>query len=245
VADVLRFGVDVGGSGVKGAPVDCDTGEFAGERQRFVTPQPSTPDAVTDIVVELLDRFDWKGPVGVAFPAVVRAGVVLTAANIDQSWIGVNVEELFAKRRGVAFRVLNDADAAGLAEVRFGAARDVDGVVLVVTLGTGIGSALFNDGVLVPNTELGHIEIGGQDAEIKAAARQRELGEVSWSRWTKRVDRYLHTLEDLLWPDLIVVGGGISKNWDRFGPDLTTRTKVVPAALRNSAGIVGAAVASP
>jgi polyphosphate glucokinase len=240
-----RFGIDIGGSGVKAAPVDADQGELAADRRRVATPQPSTPDAVADVAADLIAGFDWSGPVGVAFPAVVRGGVVRTAANVDPAWIDCDAQELFATRCGVPFRVLNDADAAGLAEVRFGAARDEPGLVIMVTLGTGIGSALFYGGVLVPNSELGHIELDGHDAETRAAGRLREEGELSWTRWTKRVDRYLHALEDLLWPDLIVVGGGISKNWERFGPQLTTRTAVVPAKLRNTAGIIGAALASP
>jgi len=239
-----RFGVDIGGSGIKAAPVDAERGELVADRRRIPTPQPSTPEAVANVVAELVDGFGWSGPVGAAFPAVVRDGVVRTAANIDPSWIDCNVDELFTARCGRKFHMLNDADAAGLAEVRFGAARDEPGVVLVVTFGTGIGSALFSHGVLVPNTELGHIELDGYDAETRAAGRLREEGELSWSRWTKRVDRYLHALEGLFWPNLIVVGGGISKNWDKFGPQLTTRTTVVPAELRNSAGIIGAAMAS-
>jgi polyphosphate glucokinase len=238
------FGIDIGGSGVKGAPVDAARGELAQPRRRVPTPKPATPDAVADVVAQVLDDFEWSGPVGTAFPAVVRNGVVCTAANIHQSWIGCDAQSLFSQRCGREFRVVNDADAAGLAELHYGAVREHQpDVAVVVTLGTGIGTALFHRGVLVPNTEFGHIEMDGVDAEQRAAGRLREEGQLSWSRWTKRVDRYLNHLERLLWPDLIVIGGGISKQWDRFGPQLTTRARVVPAALRNSAGIVGAAVA--
>jgi polyphosphate glucokinase len=239
-----HFGIDVGGSGVKAAPVDTIGGDLAAERRRIPTPQPATPDAIAGVFAELLRAFEWSGAVGVAFPAVVQGGVVKTAANIDKSWIDCDAETLFREHCGRPFRVINDADAAGLAEVRFGAARNEPGTVLTVTLGTGIGSGLFYRGELIPNTELGHIEIDGFDAETRAAARLREEGELSWAHWTKRVDKYLHRLEDLLWPDLIVIGGGISKNWDRFGPELTTRTRVVPAELRNTAGIIGAALVS-
>ncbi len=241
------FGIDIGGSGIKGATVEIGTGELLTDRFRIPTPQPSTPDAVMDVAAEIVAKGAWDaGRVGCAFPAVVQHGVVRTAANVDESWIGVAGGELLTERTGLATLMMNDADAAGIAEMRFGAGRDYvhDGVVLILTFGTGIGSALFVDGHLYPNTEFGHLELDGHDAEDRAAARLREDKQLSWEKWTKRVDRYLNHIEDLLWPDLIVLGGGISKRSDKFLPNLTLRTPIVPAELRNNAGIVGAAIAA-
>jgi polyphosphate glucokinase len=236
------FGIDIGGSGIKGAPVDLKAGELADERLRIDTPQPSTPEAVAAEVRKVLDHFDWDGEFGCTFPAVVQHGVVRTAANVDKSWIGVDAAKLFTEVTGRAARVVNDADAAGVAEERFGAARDCDGTVLVTTLGTGIGSALLSGGRLVPNTELGHLQVDGVDAETRAASSAREREELSYEDWALRLTKYYKQLEDLLWPDLIVIGGGVSKHADKFLPLIKVRTPLVAAELRNSAGIVGAAV---
>ena len=241
-AGARGFGIDIGGSGVKGAPVDLDTGALAGERVRLATPQPSTPDAVVKVVAEIVDSFDWEGPVGVTVPAVVTHGVTRTAANIDRSWIDAEAEALLRETIGRDVTLVNDADAAGYAEARFGAARDHPGIVLVTTLGTGIGTALVVGGRLIPNTELGHLEIDGEDAEHRASDAARDRDDLNWEKWAKRLQRYYRTLENLFWPDLFVVGGGVSKKADKFLPLLDLRTPIVPAALRNEAGIVGAAM---
>lgn len=239
-----RLGIDIGGTGIKGAPVDVTTGRLVAERHRIVTPQPATPDAVAAVVGDVVDHFTWSGPIGATFPAVVKHGVVYTAANVDDVWIGTDAASLFARVTGQSVTVINDAGAAGIAEMRFGAGRDHTGVVLVVTLGTGIGTALFVDGALVPNTELGHIEIRGKDAEERAADSVREREDLSWKQYAKRVDEYLDAIERLLWPDLVIIGGGASKKAEKFLPFLTTKVEVVPAQLLNEAGIVGAALAA-
>jgi polyphosphate glucokinase len=236
------FGVDIGGSGIKGAPVDLRKGKLAGERFRVPTPQPATPEAVAEVVREVLDHFDWQAPFGCTFPAVVMHGMVRTAANVDPAWIGTDAHKLLAKVTGRKPLVVNDADAAGLAEVHFGAAKDRDGVVLVSTLGTGIGSALLVDGRLVPNTELGHLEIDGHDAESRAADSAREREDLSWADWAVRLTRYFQHAENLFWPDLIVVGGGVSKKSASWLSLVDVRSEIVPAKLLNDAGIVGAAV---
>lgn len=241
----IGFGVDIGGSGIKGAPVDLANGAFAAERKRIATPQPSTPNAVADVVAEVVASFGEASgtlQVGVTFPAVIQHGVAMTAANVDKKWIGTDVDALLTERLGRDVHVVNDADAAGYAETRYGAARDVEGVVLVCTLGTGIGSALIVDGVLVPNTELGHIEIDGKDAEIRAADSARDAEDLSWADWAKRLQKYFRALENLVWPDLIIVGGGVSKKSEKFLPLISTRTPIVPAALLNDAGVIGAAL---
>ena len=239
------FGVDIGGSGIKGCLVDLDEGELVGDRVRIETPQPSHPDAVYAVVAEILDRFGWTERAGVTFPGVVKDGVACTAANVDKSWIGTDIDvDLERLLPGGPVQTLNDADAAGLAEMRYGAGKDKDGVVLLLTFGTGIGSALFVDGHLVPNTEFGHIEVDGEDGEKRASAAAREREELKYPEWAKRVDRYLDTLERGLWPDLIIVGGGVSKKAHKWVPLLSTRTPVVPAQLLNDAGIVGAALAA-
>lgn len=241
--DIL--GIDIGGSGIKGAPVDSESGEIKAERHRIETPQPATPEAMVETVARVARHFDWKGPIGCGFPAVIKNGEVFTAANIDKSWIGKNAEKMIEKATGCApVRIVNDGDAAGLAEMRVGAGKGQRGVVLMCTLGTGIGTALFIDGVLLPNTELGHIEIEGRDAESRAGDGARQREELSWKKWAKRVDTYLTTMERLFWPDLIIVGGGVSKNHEKFLPLLSVRTRVVPALLLNQAGIVGAAMAA-
>jgi polyphosphate glucokinase len=237
------IGIDFGGSGIKAAPVDLTTGEFAAERERIETPEESTPEAVAKVMSKLLDRFeDQDTPVGVTIPGVVRKnGVVASAANIDKSWIGTDADDLLSQELGRAVRVINDADAAGLAEARYGVASGREGLVLVTTLGTGIGSALLYDGVLVPNTELGHLEIDGHDAESRAANSVRKRDELSWERWAKRLSTYYQALERLFSPDLFVVGGGVSKHGPEFIPLLEISTEIVSATLRNTAGIVGAA----
>jgi polyphosphate glucokinase len=244
MAKTPGFGVDIGGSGIKGCTVDLSSGSLDDERVRIVTPEPATPAAVAEVVAEITREFGWHGPMGVTLPCVIKQGVALTAANIDPSWVSTDAAALFSEYCGVPVVVLNDADAAGLAEMRFGAGRDHDGVVLLLTFGTGIGSALFLNGELVPNTELGHLQVDGADAEERAAAAAREEESLSWPDWAARVSRYLQVLENLLWPDLIIVGGGVSRKADRWLPLLDARTPVVPAALRNDAGIVGAAAAA-
>lgn len=241
-APKVGFGVDVGGSGIKGAPVDLVKGQFADERLRLATPSPSTPEAVAEVVTAVLDHFDWKGPFGCTFPAVVQGGVVRTAANVDDAWIDTDAAGLFSAASGRTAHVINDADAAGVAEATFGAAKGHRGVVLVTTLGTGIGSALIVDGVLVPNTELGHLELDGFDAETRASDAARERDDLTWERWGKRLTKYFRHVEDLLWPDVIVVGGGVSKKAAKWMPYVAIRTEMVPAALRNDAGIIGAAL---
>ena len=238
----IQLGVDIGGSGVKGAPVDLDTAEFTDERKRLDTPQPSTPEAVAAAFAEVVGTFDTPGAVGCTFPGIVQRGVIRSAANVDKAWVDTDAAALFSEAIGRDVVVLNDADAAGLAEARYGAARGRDGVVLVLTFGTGIGSALLNDGELVPNTELGHVELDGHDAEDRAAAAVRDDEELSWEDWGGRVDRYLRHLELLFTPDLFVLGGGVSKRFDKFSGHLHTNAEIVPAALRNQAGIVGAAL---
>jgi polyphosphate glucokinase len=244
VADI-RFGIDIGGTGVKAAVVDITTGELTTERVRVLTPQPATPQAVVPIIVDLIRNASYEGPVGCAFPAVIKDGVACTAANIDSSWIGTSVADAVSAQIGNAsVTVLNDADAAGVAEMRFGAGRDVSGVVVMLTVGTGIGSAVFLDGRLVPNTELGHLEVDGHDAEQRASETAREQQGWSHKQWAKHFNRYLEVLENLLWPDLVIIGGGVSKAPDKIMPLLESRAKVVPATLANTAGIVGAALAS-
>jgi polyphosphate glucokinase len=238
-------GVDIGGSGIKAAPVDRARGALTGERVRLLTPAPATPTSVADVVTQVLAQLGVPGPVGLTLPAVVRAGVVETAANIDPTWIGVAAVELFATATGRSVAVINDADAAGIAEIRFGAGVDRAGVVVLITLGTGIGSALFVDGMLVPNTEFGHLPLHHEDAEDWAAASVRDHDELSWKKWAARLQSYLSLVERLLWPDLFIVGGGVSKHADKFLPYIDLRTEIVPAQLHNDAGIVGAALVSP
>lgn len=237
------YGIDVGGSGIKGAPVDLQTGEFVTERVRIKTPQPATPEAIVRTTVEVVRQSGWDGPVGCGFPAVIKDGVVRTAANIDDAAIGFDFQRELEKELSSPVTVVNDGDAAGLAEMRWGAGRVSNGVVLMLTLGTGIGTSLFVGGGLVPNTELGHIEVRGKDAEHRAADSARKREDLSWEEYAGRLDEYLHRIEDLLWPDLIVIGGGISKKSEKFFPYLTNRTEVVRAEMQNNAGISGAALA--
>jgi polyphosphate glucokinase len=238
------FGIDIGGSGIKGAPVNLETGELAAQRIRIPTPQPSTPDAVAGVVAEIAERFGWRGRVGCAFPAVVKAGRTMTAANVDAAWIDCPATELLAAELGAPVVLLNDADAAGLAEMRYGAGRGIDGLVIMLTLGTGIGSAIFMDGRLVPNSEFGHIEVRGKKAERRASDRVRKEKKLDYEDWAERLQEYLRVMEDLFWPDLFILGGGVSKKHERFLGLLQIRTPVVPAKLLNDAGIVGAASAS-
>jgi polyphosphate glucokinase len=243
--DGLAFGIDIGGSGMKAAIVDLATGELTSDRYRVDTPQPATPTAMAEVVVELVEHHNWTGSVGCAFPAVVRNGVVGSAANIDDSWLEVDADKLFTEALGAPVHMINDADAAGLAEVRFGVARDRAGVVMMLTFGTGIGSGLFIDGVLVPNTELGHLELDGHEAESRAAASARKRDDLSWGDWGKRVDRYLEHVEVLFSPDLFVIGGGASKRTEKWLDQISIATEIVPAAMENNAGIVGAALVAP
>ncbi|MGH9243813.1 MAG: polyphosphate--glucose phosphotransferase [Acidimicrobiales bacterium] len=237
------LGIDIGGTGIKGAPVDTRKGVLLSERHRILTPKPAVPEAVAEVVGEIVDHFAWTGSVGMTFPGVVKNGVTLTAVNLVESWTGLDADGMLTDRLKLPVHVLNDADAAGLAEMKFGAGKGRDGVVLLVTLGTGIGTAVFLDGKLLPNTELGHIEMNGKDAETQAAERVRIEKNLSWKRYARRLDDYLGRLEFLLWPDLIIIGGGASQDADKFIPRLNRRTEVVPAALRNDAGIVGGALA--
>jgi polyphosphate glucokinase len=239
-----RLGIDVGGSGIKGAPVDLEKGALAAQRHRVVTPKPATPGAVIEAIAGVVGRFRTVGPIGVTVPAAVQHGIVRTAANIDPSWIEVDAVGLLTSRLERPTVVLNDADAAGIAEMRFGAGRDQRGTVMIVTLGTGIGTAIFVDGRLVPNLELGHMDVRGREAEARASAAVRTTKSLSLAAWAKRVDEVLRTYERLFWPDLFIIGGGISKRGDQFIPMFTTRTPVVAAQLKNDAGIVGAAVAA-
>ncbi|MDI9951258.1 polyphosphate--glucose phosphotransferase [Rhodococcus sp. NM-2] len=238
------FGVDVGGSGVKGGVVDLETGQLVGDRIKLLTPQPSTPEAVAETVAEIIRQAEWDGPVGITLPSVVTGGVARSAANIDKKWIGTDARALFSEALGGRLvTVLNDADAAGIGEDALGAGKDAKGVVILLTFGTGIGSAILHDGVLLPNTEFGHMEVDGKEAEHRAASSVKEKKDLSYKEWAGEVSRVLTRFENLLWPDLFIAGGGISRKNEKWIPHLTNRTPVVPAALLNTAGIVGAALA--
>jgi polyphosphate glucokinase len=239
------FGIDVGGSGIKGAIVDLDTGQLIGDRVKLLTPQPATPAAVVKTIAEVVNAFGWTGPLGVTYPGVVTHGIVQTAANVDKAWIGTNVSDIIsAELDGQDVTILNDADAAGLAEERFGAGKDRSGLVVLLTFGTGIGSAVIHHGRLIPNTEFGHLEVGGKEAEQRAASSVKEKNGWSYEKWTKQVTKVLVAIENAIWPDLFIAGGGISRKADKWVHLLENRTPVVPAALQNNAGIVGAAMAS-
>ncbi len=237
-----RLGIDIGGSGIKGAPVALATGKLVAERVRLETPAKGKPDEVLAIVCEVARRFRTEGPIGVTFPGVVVRGTIHTAANMDKDWIGLNLQTELRRRLRRPIVAMNDADAAGVAEMRFGAGKRAKGVVVMITLGTGIGCAVFNDGVLLPNTEFGHLEIDGVDAETRAAARARDEEGLSWPDYAKRLQRYLRHLDNLLWPDLVIIGGGVSKKADKFLPLIDVRCPLIPAKLLNDAGIVGAAL---
>jgi len=237
------LGIDIGGSGIKGALVDVETGQLLTERRRMPTPDRAKPNDVADVVGDLVKYFEYTGMIGCGFPAVVQHGVAKTAANVHEKWIGTNINELIGKITGYRTFALNDADAAGIAEMAFGAGCNANkGVVIVITLGTGIGTAVFTDGRLVPNTEFGHMKIRGKDAETRASDAARQKKEMSWKKYAARLQEYLVEMENLFWPDLFIIGGGISKKADEFFPLLRIRTKIVPAQLLNQAGIVGAAV---
>ena len=223
------LGIDIGGTGMKAAVVDLDTGALIADRYRIDTPQPATPDAMAMVVRQLIEHFEWTGSVGCGFPAVVRNGVVGSAANIDESWIHVDADALFSRTTGLDVHMINDADAAGVAEMHFGAGRGRDGVVMMLTFGTGIGSGLFIDGTLVPNTELGHLELDGVDAEHRAAASARDRNGWSWKEWAERVQNYLRHVERLFSPDLFIVGGGASKQSAKWLPHIDIETAIVPA----------------
>jgi len=238
------LGIDIGGSGIKGAPINTQTGELLAPRQRITTPQPAKPQPVAEILAQIAQAFKWQGPIGVGFPSVVQHGKIMSAANISKKWIGVDAAALFRQMTGCPVWVVNDADAAGMAEMTFGAGRGRKGVVLIITIGTGLGTALFTDGHLVPNMELGHIEMEGSDAESVASDAARKREDLSWKKWGKRFNRYLSTLENLLSPDLIILGGGVSKEYAAFSKHLDLRAEIVPAQLLNDAGVVGAALAA-
>jgi len=240
------LGIDIGGSGIKGAPVDVDTGEFIEERYRIPTPSPSKPGPVIEIIKQIVDHFNWDGKIGVGFPGVVRQGVIGTAANVSNDWIGQNLAKLVEEATGDLTVVLNDADAAGLAEMRFGCGKKYeDGYVLFLTIGTGIGSALFVKRELWPNSELGHLKIKGRDAENRAGDGVRKDNDLSWKRWGKRLRKVLQVYDFLLRPDVIILGGGVSKKFKKYGKYLKKiDAEVIPAELRNQAGIVGAAIAA-
>lgn len=244
----LAIGIDVGGSGIKAAVVDIDAGKFASERLRVATPTPATPEAVIASIGRIVRRLAKANalgsvtPVGVGLPGVAMGNTLMTAANIDAGWIGFPVVERMRKATGRTVRIVNDADAAGIAEMRFGVGRDRAGVVIFLTLGTGVGSGVFVDGILVPNTEFGQMEIRGRPAERRSAAAARIRRGLSWKAWAQDLDEHLHRIDELMWPNLMILGGGVSKQGDRYIPRLTVRCPVVAAQLRNDAGIVGAAI---
>jgi polyphosphate glucokinase len=238
------LGIDIGGSGMKGAPVDTITGKLLADRFRLPTPKGAKPQPMANIVKDIANHFEWHSTIGCGFPAVIHNGVAESAANINQKWIGTNVAQLFSEATGCPVHVVNDADAAGLAELTFGTGKGVKGVVMMITIGTGLGSALFIDGKLVPNTELGHIEVECDDAELNASDEARKRQDLSWKKWAKRLDKYLNTLERLFSPDLMILGGGAVKKQDNFIPLLTVHTRVIAAVMGNDAGIIGAALAA-
>lgn len=239
----IYLGIDVGGSGIKSALVDLSDGSLVTERIRVETPQPATPEACSTALGAQVREYDYGGPLGIGFPAVIRNGTVETANNIDDSWIGMKVGDVFAEATGHDIAVLNDADAAALAEAAFGAANGVPGMVLTVTFGTGIGSGLLVDGELVPNLELGQIELEGHSpAESFFSAKSRKRENLDWDQWGDRANRYLNHVNAVFNPDLIVLGGGLTKHWERFAHKLDSRLPIVPAQMGNDAGLVGAAM---
>jgi polyphosphate glucokinase len=237
------LGVDIGGTGIKGAPVETEEGAFLAERYRLPTPKGAKPDDVAKVVKRVAQHFNWSGPVGCGFPAVIQHGIARTAANVHNSWINTDAVKLFANATGCPVRVVNDADAAGMAEMRFGAGKDHNGLIFIITVGTGLGTAMFTDGVLVPNTELGHIELDGFDAETRASDAARKRDNLSWEEWAARFDHYLDAIEALFWPDLFIIGGGASKRIEKYKDHLTVKADIVAAQLKNDAGIIGAALA--
>ena len=238
------LGIDIGGSGIKGAPVDLKTGKLLAERIRIKTPKGAKPVPVAEVVAEIARAFDWKKEIGIGFPAPIKHGVAMMAANVSQKWVGVNADELFTSVTGCPCRVGNDADVAGMAEMAFGAGKGQMGSVIMLTLGTGIGSAIYYNGHLIPNTEFGHLQMDGKDAEHRASAAVREREKLSWKKYAKRLNAYLNEMEKLFWPDLFIIGGGISKDHEKFLPLLKLQARIVPAQFQNEAGIVGAALFS-
>jgi polyphosphate glucokinase len=236
------LGIDVGGSGIKGAPVDLETGKFIADRIRIKTPDKAEPKPMAEVVAQIARSFNWQGPIGIGFPAPIKNGIALMAANISPKWVGLDSDQLFTTATGCDCKVGNDADVAGLAEMEFGAGKGQAGTVIMLTLGTGIGTAVFYNGHLLPNTEFGHLQMDGQDAEHRASDAAREREDLSWKKYAKRLNSYLIAMEKLFWPDLFIIGGGISKVHEKFLPLLEVQTKVVPAQLQNGAGIVGAAL---
>lgn len=236
------LGIDVGGSGIKGAPVDTETGQLLAERIRIKTPKNGEPEPIAEVVNQIAQSFNWKAPIGIGFPAPIKGGVAMMAANVSEKWVGTNADALFTKITGCDCTMINDADAAGVAEMSFGAGRGNHGTVIMITLGTGIGTAIFHRGQLLPNTEFGHLEIDGEDAEFRASDAARQRDDLSWKKYAKRLNKFLGTMERLFWPNLFIIGGGISKESEKFLPLLTIDTHIVPAQLLNEAGIVGAAL---
>jgi len=241
---VKILGIDIGGSGIKGAPVNVKTGKILEARHRIPTPEPSSPDNVAQVIADIVKHFNWKGPIGCGFPGVIQNGYIRTAANVDKSWVNVNFNKLLSETTALPATVVNDADAAGLAEMKFGAGKNQKGVVLLLTIGTGIGTVLFTDGRLVPNVEMGHVQMRGMDAEKYSSDAARKNEDLSWEEWAKRFDEYLNYMQQLLWPELIILGGGASKKGEKFLQHLTVNAKVVLAELLNNAGLVGAALAA-
>ncbi|MGN1392560.1 MAG: polyphosphate--glucose phosphotransferase [Succinivibrionaceae bacterium] len=239
---MITLGVDIGGSGIKGALVDTEKGELVSERIRIETPKPATPEAVAYTLKELVSTFEFDGPIGCGFPATVHHGVAYTAANIDKTWINTPVEKLFTETVQKPCYVLNDADAAGIAEIKFGAGKDVPGVVMMITIGTGLGSALFVDGHLLPNTELGHLILNDMKAEAYCSDFARQSQDLTWGKWGKRFNKYLNRIQFLFNPDLIILGGGASKHFEKFSDKITIHTPITTAKTLNTAGIIGAAM---
>jgi len=237
------LGIDVGGSGIKGAPVNTETGELMAERVRIKTPKEAEPEPIAEVVAEIANSFNWKERIGIGFPAPIKGGVAMMAANISEKWVGLNADELFTKTTGCTCRLINDADAAGLAEMKFGAGRGQPGTVIMITLGTGIGTAIFHRGHLLPNAEFGYLDMNGKEAEHRASDAVRQREDLSWKKYAKRLNKYLAEMEKLFWPDLFIVGGGISKQSEKYIPLLDIETPIVPAQFLNEAGIVGAALA--
>jgi polyphosphate glucokinase len=238
------LGIDVGGSGIKGAPVDIATGKLTAERLRIKTPKEAEPQPVAEVAAEIARSFQWKRPIGIGFPAPIKAGIAMMAANVSEKWVGTNADDLFTKVTGCDCTMINDADAAGLAEMEFGAGRGQPGIVIMITLGTGIGTAIFHRGKLLPNTEFGHLEMNGRDAEHRASDAVRQREDLSWKKYAKRLNMYLAEMEKLFWPNLFIIGGGISKKSEKYIPLLEIETPVIPAQFLNEAGIVGAALAA-
>lgn len=239
------LGIDIGGSGIKGAIVDINTGEFVGERHRIPTPKPAKPKPVAKVVGEIVKHFEYDGPIGITFPSIMKNGVAHSAANVDKAFIGTDIQQLINDETGLPTVALNDADAAGIAEMKFGAGKDHNGSVIILTLGTGIGSAMFRRGILYPNSELGHIYLKkGLQNEHYAASRIRDEKKLSWKKWGKRVNKVFQYIDFIFSPDLIIVGGGVSKDYHKFFPYIDIEAELLPAQLRNQAGIVGAALAA-